>query len=139
MSDDISIIINEARGYETILIADDQRMIRDVLETVFRTTGYNVITARDGQDAVDKFKDNIDSIDIILMDVVMPRKDGVEAYKEICKIKPSVKIVFMSGYTTNDLDELKPNIDLVLKPFMPSALVNRIRKTLDGVCQCGCP
>jgi|BarGraIncu00431A_1022009.scaffolds.fasta_scaffold57037_1 DNA-binding NtrC family response regulator len=139
MRDDIDIRTNNSNDHETVFIVDDHDLIRDMLETVFSEFGYKVITACDGQDAVDKFKDHIDLIDIILMDIIMPLKDGVEAYKEICHLKPDVKIVFMSGYNDNNLYNLNPNISFLKKPFKHSMLLNTIRKTLDGVYQGGCP
>lgn len=138
MRDDVGIRANGSSKNETILIVDDQDQVLSMLGTVFSEIGYRVITAVDGQDAVDKFTDNVDSVDIILMDIIMPRKDGVEAYKEICSLKPNVLIVFMSGFTANHIEGLNPDaINIVHKPISPPIIAKRIRETLDGVYQYG--
>lgn len=118
-------------GSETVLLVDDQIELVRLLETVLTESGYTVIPAFDGQQAVDKFKENSNAIDIILMDIIMPRKDGVKAYHEISSLKPDVKVIFMTGFPSDILGEVNNRLELVVKPFMPFEIVRKIREKLD--------
>jgi len=123
-------------GSETILLVDDQIALVQLLETVLTECGYTVISAFDGQHAVEKFKELSDSIDIILMDIIMPRKDGVKAYHEINTIKPDVKVIFMSGFPSDIFGVMNNQIELIVKPFMPFEVVRKIREKLDEPHHC---
>lgn len=98
-------IPNEAdpalRGDETILVVDDIEPVRSFLNDVLPMFGYSVICAEDGMDGLKKFAENKDKIHIILLDIVMPKLNGIELFKEIKKLKPNAKVLFMSGY--NDI------------------------------------
>jgi PAS domain S-box-containing protein len=122
-------------GVETVLIAEDDESLRTLFRTVLTEFGYYVIEAEDGIDAVIKFKNNKDIIKIILLDMIMPKKSGKEAYEEIIKVRPDIKVLFMSGYTTNikSAEELlQRGIEFILKPVSPGDLLKRIRACLDA-------
>ncbi len=85
-------------GTETILLAEDDENVRKLTRTVLEDFGYKVITAFDGQDAVIKYKENKDKIQLLLFDIIMPKTTGKEAYDEIKAITPEVKVLFVSGY-----------------------------------------
>jgi polar amino acid transport system substrate-binding protein len=74
-------------GSETVLVAEDDATIRELAGSILRQYGYDVILAHDGEDAVEKFKASKEKIAIIVMDMIMPRKSGKEAYEEIRKIR----------------------------------------------------
>ena len=118
-------------GSETVLLVDDNIAFIETLEKYFTEYGYKVILAYDGQQAIDKFKDNIDSIDIILMDVIMPHIDGIKAYHEISSLKASIKIIFMSGFHEDSFGELSNRIELLRKPFTLYDVIKKIREKLD--------
>ncbi len=123
------------QGKETILLAEDVKEIRDLLKTFLTKFGYNVITARDGEQAVALFNKNKEIIDLLVFDVVMPKKSGKEAYKEILKIKQHVKVIFMSGYSPDTLSDrgiLSGDVTFLPKPVMPHAILRKIREILDS-------
>jgi len=121
-------------GTETILIAEDDAEVRALTKTILKEFGYTVIEAEDGEAAVRKFMEHKDSIQLLLFDVVMPVKDGKEAYKEIKNIRPKVKAIFMSGYNTTSTTPkggAEEGVELLLKPLTPTVLLNKIREVLD--------
>ncbi|UPU37832.1 response regulator [Geomonas paludis] len=117
-----------AEKVETILLADDEQLVRDTLHTILTCQGYNVITAADGQEALEKFTENPTAFDLLLTDIVMPGMNGVESYKEMKKINPSIKVIFMSGF----VDNVPPYVHILLKPFPPIQLLHMIRTVLDN-------
>ncbi|OGT98429.1 MAG: XRE family transcriptional regulator [Geobacteraceae bacterium GWB2_52_12] len=118
-------------GLETILIAEDQKNIRDMLALFLNHHGYKVLHAEDGHDALEQYKQNGDSINLVVMDVVMPRIDGITAYNEIRKINPSALIILMSGYHEKILCK-DSSMPIMQKPFSPTDMVKKIRTTLDN-------
>lgn len=122
-------------GSETILVADDDEPLRILSKALLEQFGYTVITAVDGNDAVEKFRENIDRIDLVLLDAIMPNKNGKEAYEEIRIMKPEAKVVFLSGYTKEvvsaDFIE-STDVRFISKPVLPNELLKEIRQVLDG-------
>jgi two-component system cell cycle sensor histidine kinase/response regulator CckA len=121
-------------GTETILIAEDDGHVRGITTEVFEHAGYKVIEAVDGQDVVEKFAEYQDMVNLLVLDVVMPRKNGKEAYEEIKKIKPDVKVIFSSGYTGDiiiDKGILEKEYDFIQKPAPPNDLLLKVREVLD--------
>jgi CheY-like chemotaxis protein len=122
-------------GEETILLAEDNQSFMNVATVILKEFGYNVITAFDGEDAINKFSKYKDSIKLLLFDVIMPKQNGKEAYDEIVKIKPDVKIIFLSGYTP-DVIQQKVSMDIgatvISKPILPITLLSEVRKVLDN-------
>lgn len=121
-------------GTETLLLAEDDADVRKFTKYVLEESGYTVIEAEDGKDAVDKFIENKDKIRLLLLDVIMPKKNGKEAYDEIRKAKPEIKALFMSGYTANVIHKkgiLEEGLDFALKPISPTELLKKVRGVLD--------
>ncbi len=116
-------------GTGTILLVEDEEELCSFLSGLLVGQGYTIITAVDGQDAVDTYRENIDRIDMVLMDVMMPRKDGVVAYKEIKKLDPASKIVLMSGLSSESLGGIE-NLNFIHKPMLPTKLFAYIRDIL---------
>lgn len=121
---------------DTILIADDQEDVRNMLSALLGSLGYNVLLAEDGQDAVEKYSEHGESIGLILMDIIMPRKNGIHAYIEIKAMNPATKIILMTGYDAGHLGELAalniPIPEFVLKPFSSVDLLKTITKHLPS-------
>jgi len=121
-------------GHETILLAEDDASVRTLESTLLEQYGYDVIQAVDGQDAVDMFTANQDRVALILMDMIMPKKNGIEAYAEICRQKPGVRILYCSGYTADFMQNRgvsEEGIDLIQKPIQPMDLLRKVREKLD--------
>lgn len=124
---------HSVRGTETILLADDNAEIRNILKTVFHESGYKVIEALNGEDAVDKFMKSKDEIQILVFDVIMPKKNGKEAYDEIRKIRPEIKVLFTSGYSKDDVNKtiIEAGLPLLPKPVSPAKILRKVRESLD--------
>jgi len=131
----ISSIPSEIRGgAETVLLVEDDDSVRRLMERTLMDLGYTVLVTRDGEEAVDLFRKNTDRIDLAILDVVMPRKGGKEAYEEMHKVRTDLKVIFMSGYTTNAVHEsfvLIAGIPFLSKPFGPGVLARKVREVLD--------
>jgi len=124
-----------ARGTETVLLAEDDETLRKLTLTVLTEFGYTVIEAVDGEDAVRKFMENKESIHILLFDLVMPKMNGKEAYDEIRKIQPEMKVIFASGYAPDIIRQkmsLEEGAHLLYKPMSPMELLRKVRSVLDG-------
>ena len=122
-------------GSETILVAEDDEAVRHLTVKLLTDAGYRVVEASNGEEAVQKYKEQKDAIQLLVLDVIMPRKNGKEAYDEICEIRPDIKTIFMSGYA-GDVFERK-NIDgehfnIIMKPVSPLSLLNKVREVLDA-------
>ncbi len=120
---------------ETILVADDEESIRHSTKAILIDYGYNVIDAVDGKDAVEKFIQNQDKVSLLILDSVMPEKNGKDAYEEICSINPSIKAIFTSGYPAESFGKKhKPGEknELLLKPVMPDVLLSTIKSALSS-------
>lgn len=120
-------------GNETILIAEDNEEVRRFMREALNEYGYRIIEAIDGDDAIDQFGRHRD-IDLIIVDSVMPKKNGREVYEEIRRINPRVKVLFTSGYTKDIV--LNKGIedkefDFIAKPLLLDELLQKIREVLD--------
>jgi two-component system, cell cycle sensor histidine kinase and response regulator CckA len=121
-------------GAETVLLVEDDESVRMFMERILMDLGYTVLAARDGEEAVDVFRKNTDRIDLAILDLVMPRKGGKEAYEEMHKVRTDLKVIFMSGYTANAVHEsfvLIAGIPFLSKPFGPGVLARKVREVLD--------
>ena len=122
-------------GSETILVAEDDVQVRGLTVEVLGSAGYIVIEAIDGVDAIEKFVEYGDTVELLLLDVVMPRKNGKEAYDEIKKMKPDVRVIFMSGYTGDVVISkgiAEREYAFIQKPLSPDALLLLVREAFDG-------
>ena len=120
---------------KTILLAEDEEGVRDSLTMVLRQKGFTVITAVDGEDAINKFEQNKDTIDLLLLDGIMPVKSGKEAYDNIRKIKPGVKALFLSGYTGDEEANRKiqeEGLRFLQKPVPLPELMDAIWGTIEA-------
>jgi len=125
-------------GSETILLAEDDQIIRDLEVNVLQEFGYKVLIARDGQEAVDMFRAQPDGIDLVLLDMIMPNKNGSQACREIRALRPEVKVLFISGYTADLIQERglgHEGVELIMKPVSPAGLARKIRELLDRGCR----
>ncbi len=121
-------------GTETVLVAEDDASVRGLIKDMLGRYGYNVITAEDGEDAVKKFSENRGMVQLLLFDVIMPRKNGKEAYTEIKKIKSDIKVIFISGYTADIIHKkgiLEEGLNFILKPISKNNLLRKVREVLD--------
>lgn len=123
-----------ARGTETILLAEDDLQLRNITRSILEEFGYEVIEAVDGEDAIKRFMENKATVELLLLDGVMPKKNGMEVYEEIRKIKPDVKALLLSGYAGDFLHAkgiLEGRLNFISKPVPPQELMKKIREVID--------
>ena len=121
-------------GTETLLLAEDDPEVREIVMTVFERAGYRVIEAVDGEDAIVKFMEHKDSIKLLVSDLIMPKKNGKEVYEAIRKVAPDMKVLFITGYDDNvigKIDIRKGKFDYIIKPVSPVELLEKVREVLD--------
>jgi PAS domain S-box-containing protein len=122
-------------GSETVLLAEDDPVVGDFHRTLLEEAGYTVIAAIDGIEALDKFAEFEGVIDLLILDVIMPRMNGKQVFDNIKLARPGVKTLFMSGYARDVLVEagtLLEGIELMMKPVDPDELLRKVRQVLDG-------
>jgi signal transduction histidine kinase/CheY-like chemotaxis protein len=121
-------------GNETVLVAEDDASLRGLFRIVLESFGYSVISAVDGEDATTKFMENRERIDLVLIDMIMPKKNGKEVVNAIRKVSPLIKILYMSGYTMDIIktEELADSDSVFIhKPLQPRDLLIKVREVLD--------
>jgi len=121
-------------GTETILVAEDDENVRYIAANVLEQYGYAVIQAADGEDAVNKFMDNKDRVKLLLLDVIMPKKNGREVLEKIKIFQPDIDVLFLSGYTADIMHQrglLDKGVNFVLKPVPMNNLLRKVRAILD--------
>lgn len=121
-------------GKETIFLAEDDEMVRIFERDVLEEQGYKVIEAVDGEDTLIKFNFHKDKIDLVILDVIMPKKNGKEVYDNIRKIDPEMPVLFTSGYTFDIIEQKgidKNKADIIRKPIVYDVLLRKVRELLD--------
>jgi PAS domain S-box-containing protein len=124
----------KARGDETILLVDDEDSLRKLGSRMLKNLGYKVLTASNGEDAVELFRQNWGEVDLVVMDLGMPGMGGKKALEAILAFDPKAKVVIASGYSANGQvkDALGSGASgYVAKPFRRMELINAVRKVLD--------
>jgi CheY-like chemotaxis protein len=120
-------------GGGTILVAEDEPAVRNYMVRLLTQYGYKVILAVDGQDAVDKYVEHKDEIDLLIFDMVMPNKSGKAACHEIRQMGAAVECLFVSGYAGDLIErqgELGAHAILLVKPIQPHVLLSKIEEIL---------
>jgi CheY-like chemotaxis protein len=121
-------------GTETILIAEDHAEVRLFMREILAMSGYTVIEAYDGDDAIEKFVLSKDRISLLILDVVMPGKNGKEVYEEIRRYGSGIKVLFASGHTGDTVDSKGVHVetvDFISKPMSADELLLKVRELLD--------
>ncbi len=122
------------RGNETVLVVEDEEIVRNVAIKTLRRQGYNILFAGSGPEALALLKDEPKKIDLLMTDIVMPNMNGKQLSEELHKVYPNLKTLFTSGYTENVIAHhgvLDEGVNFIGKPYTPNALAERIRAILD--------
>ena len=127
--------VSAPRGRETVLVVEDEEVVRALVRSILEGNGYTVLTASDGVEAQKVGRSHKTPIHLIITDVVMPKMGGREAAESLAPHLPGVKVLYMSGYTDESIVHhgvLESGISFLEKPFTPDALLRKVRQTLDA-------
>jgi PAS domain S-box-containing protein len=119
---------------ETILLVEDAKRVREVVREILETSGYDVLEARQGTEALRISSDHEGPIHLMLTDVVMPQMSGRELAQRLAPLRPDMRVLYMSGYTDDAIVRhgvLDAGIAFISKPFTPDALAAKVRQVLD--------
>jgi DNA-binding response OmpR family regulator len=122
-------------GTETVLVAEDDDLLRPLACELLRKVGYHVLEARDSAEALKVARSHQGEIHLIVSDVVMPGGGGFDLAKQICAERPTMRVLFMSGYTDEAVVRhglLERGLNYLQKPFTPAVLARRVRDALDA-------
>lgn len=134
ISEEILAPAKDLTGIETILVVDDEEMIRRLAKNILQESGYNVLTASNGPEALDIVK-NHEKIDLVMLDMIMPKMNGHELYLKIKEIRPGIKSLLCSGYSqSGKAQEIMDSgvSDFVQKPYGMSDLLEKVRSVLSN-------
>jgi|CXWL01.1.fsa_nt_gi PAS domain S-box-containing protein len=126
---------SKPRGSETILLAEDDDAVRALALGILRGSGYVVMEAANGRDALALAAQHAGTIDLLVSDVVMPYLGGRELAEQLVQHRPTCKVLFVSGYTDDDVIRhgvIQSEVAFLQKPYTPTLLTQRVRRLLDG-------
>ncbi len=127
-------VVSSRTGNETILVVDDEEIVRDLAQELLESHGYKVLTAKNGQEAVHTYSAMGNEIDLVVLDIVMPRMGGMETYEKIINMNKEAKIIFCSGHDSGQtsIERIKEmKIPFIAKPFHTGDFLEKIRHVLD--------
>jgi PAS domain S-box-containing protein len=122
-------------GSETVLVVEDEEIVRSLVREMLEGLGYTVLDARDGEDALEVLARGTPAIDLVLSDLVMPRMSGRELARRVAELRPETAVLLVSGYagdTTTAEGPLEPGTAFLEKPFTGRELAEKVRGLLDG-------
>jgi|GEM_PF-445388 len=125
-----------AGGSETILLVDDEELVRDLGERILRKAGYAVLTAANGEEGLSAYRAHQDSVGLVILDLIMPVMGGQQCLEELLKIDPGVKVLIATGYSAEGPKKdafAGTAIDFVSKPYDMRQLLRSVREALDSV------
>lgn len=129
------ILACEVRGgTETILLAEDNEDLREAIQEILKSLDYRVLLAANGEEALRLFLQHQESIDLLLLDVVMPLMSGPDALVRMRAIRPEIPVIFTTGYSSESAllaSMVKDNVMILQKPYVPNILGRKIRDVLD--------
>jgi two-component system, cell cycle sensor histidine kinase and response regulator CckA len=127
--------VHTGRGTETILLVEDEPMVRGIAVEVLRSQGYTVLEAENGVEALTLAMAHTENIHLLLTDVVMPQMSGRLLAERLLEVRPNLKVIFVSGYTHNTIVHhgvLDEGIAFLQKPYTPAMLARKVREVLDN-------
>jgi two-component system cell cycle sensor histidine kinase/response regulator CckA len=131
----VHIAEERPRGSETVLLVEDEEVVRNLVREILEGNGYTVLEARNGAEALDLGRECTGPIHLLVTDVVMPKMSGRELAERLVTIHPESRVLYMSGYTDGAIGQhgvLDPQTELLQKPFTFDALAQKVRKVLDA-------
>ena len=123
---------SQMRGTGTILLAEDEPLLRELGQTILKQAGYEVLTAPDTASLEQLFATYSGNVDLLLTDVVMPGMSGPELVKVVKSRWPNVRVLYMSGYADDEIQDMDRDAGFLQKPFTPSELTAKIAEVLGS-------
>jgi two-component system, cell cycle sensor histidine kinase and response regulator CckA len=123
-----------SRGGEIVLVVDDEAAVRSAVREILQPTGYLVLEAASGEEALRICAGQEGPIRLLLTDVVMPRMSGPQLAQWVARMRPEMRVLYMSGYADDAMirhEVVEQGVAFLQKPFMPDALAHRVREVLD--------
>ena len=133
MKSDLTTDLRKAK--ETVFLIDDDDMIADVSELILKNSGYDVVSAKSGKEAIEVYKENHSRIDMVILDMILPDMDGGDTYDRLKEINPEIKVLLASGYDIDyqGRDIMERGCDgFIQKPFNMNELLEKIRGILTS-------
>jgi CheY-like chemotaxis protein len=124
-----------SRGVETLLLVEDEEAVRTFMSGVLEASGYKLLVAGDGEEALRTAREHDGPIHLIVTDVVMPRMGGVTLARRLAPLRPETRVLYVSGYTDDSLAHrgvISPDVAFLEKPFTPDSLLQKVREALDA-------
>jgi two-component system, cell cycle sensor histidine kinase and response regulator CckA len=121
-------------GNETLLLVEDETLLLDMVQILLETNGYTVLTAKDGEEAVQIYQEHVNEIALVISDMGLPKLTGVSEFEKMKGINPNVKVIFASGYFEPDVKAALDNagvMSFIQKPYVIEEILSKIRKALD--------
>jgi signal transduction histidine kinase len=125
--------VEKSKNFETVLVVEDEDIVRELVCEVLEDQGYNILCAPDGIEALRVAEDYDGEIHLLVTDVIMPHMNGHELAGKLSELRPGMKILYVSGYSDNDIGDhgvLDPRYELLQKPFTPQTLARKIRDVI---------
>jgi len=122
-------------GDETILLVEDEKQVRELVEQILSRLGYTVLVAADASAAIDLCRLHRQGIALLLTDIIMPRISGPEVHRRVAVLVPGIAVLYMSGYTGDKVfarGVSEEGVAFLQKPFTPATLASRVREVLDA-------
>jgi CheY-like chemotaxis protein len=123
-------------GTETVVLVEDEPLVRELATAILQQQGYRVVTASNGDEALRIIQASPQGpVDLLITDVVMPGMSGKALAEQIAQLYPAIKILFISGYATDAITQhgqLSPGTNFLSKPFTRAALAHKAREVLDS-------
>ena len=122
-------------GSETVLVAEDEEAVRQIIEKALQARGYRVMVARDGSEALALATRHAGQIDLLVTDVVMPDMNGRELSQRLTRVRPRIRTLYLSGYTDDAIlhhGVLEEGVAFLQKPFSLGALARKVRDVIEA-------
>ncbi|HOJ67514.1 MAG TPA: response regulator, partial [Candidatus Hydrogenedentes bacterium] len=125
-----------------VLIAEDEPVVREWTRSILESSGFSVVAASNGEEALLQFQENADKIILALLDVVMPRRNGVDVARQISAVRPDLPVIFMTGHDFGILEgqgaedgqsSMPQRMVTIQKPFRGGELLQKVRETLSAL------
>lgn len=126
--------VDKAGNFETVLVVEDEEIVRDLVCDVLEEQGYDVLCASDGIEGLRMAEEFERKIHLLVTDVIMPHMNGPELAEKLSFVRPGIKVLYVSGYSNNDISDhgvLDTRVELLQKPFTPQTLARKVRDVLQ--------